>query len=356
MTDSKEPKDPRDHEDDMDPRFENLAGYVLDALDTEDERAEVEALIESDRAVQTEFDELAEAAELLAIAVPQVAPPARLKARILEQAAGEPLPEVARLKPIVAIQKSHETQKSQDTKWWYAAFRSRYAVSAAAAVLVLVVAGVLGFQNNRMGNEIDTLRAELDIETTAVAIVRTELSTTMTDSETTVTSMKSEMDQMEDEFDATAALVVHQEEMVSELVVANDALRQALRDQSWLTYVALKEDYQVESWFANNQTTGYASGDAVGLIAVRVVGNEAVFQVNGLEQPQPGYAYTLWLLGNGKPMAVAQFEVSEIGSATVNFLLPAPLYFYSSAAVTQERVDAVGPDPLGVTVLSAETQ
>ncbi|MCH8911416.1 MAG: anti-sigma factor [Chloroflexi bacterium] len=344
MTDS---KGPRAIDGEVDPRFENLAAYVLDALDDEDERTAVEALIETDSAAQAEFDELTEAAELLAIAVPPIAPPARLKARILEQAAREPVPEAARLMSSV------RAQKSQASSWWSRAFRSGYAVSAVAAVLVLIAAGVLGIQNNRLGDEIDSLRAALNVEAAAITSLRTELSTTMTNSETTVASMKGEMDQLEGEFDATAALVMHQEGMVSELEVANDALRQALRDQSWLTYVALKGGYKVESWLADSRTTSNAPV-ASGLIAVRVVGNEAVFQVHGLEQPQPGLAYTLWLLGNGEPKAVSQFAVSEIGSATFAFLLPAPFYLYSSLVVTQERIDRIGTQPSEVKFLSAD--
>ena len=64
-------------------RFDNFAAYILDALDDEEERAAVEALVEADSAARAEFDELTEAATLLAIAVPPVAPPASLKERIL---------------------------------------------------------------------------------------------------------------------------------------------------------------------------------------------------------------------------------------------------------------------------------
>jgi hypothetical protein len=342
MTDSKEPEDRANNETDMDPRFENLAGYVLDALDDEAERAEVEALIDSDRAALAEFNELAAAADLLAIAVPPVAPPARLKATILEQAAREPVPEIGQPTPITAAPKSSRLSR---------VVRSGYSASTAAAIVIAVIAGALGIQNNRLGGEIDSLRTDLSTEVTAVAGLRSDLSTTVNDADTRATSMQDDFTEMEDEFIATTAQLVHQEEMVSELAETNTALQQALRDQSWLTYVAMKEGYQVESWLADNQTTS----DASGLIAVQIVGNEAVFQVHGLAQPQPGYAYTLWMLGHGLPTPVAQFEISEIGSATFEFLLPAPFYFYSSVAVTQERVDGIGSDPLGVTVLSAET-
>ncbi|MDA1279035.1 MAG: anti-sigma factor, partial [Chloroflexi bacterium] len=180
-------------------------------------------------------------------------------------------------------------------------------------------------------------------------------------SDSRVASMKTDMDQMESEFDATTQMVVHQQEKVSELAVANDAFRKALRDQSWLTYVAMKEGYQVESWLANDQPKSSrpqapGGAGAAGLIAVRVVGNEAVLQVNGLEPASPGYVYTLWLIGNGAPWEAARFEVSEIGSATFPFLLPAPLTFFSSIAVTQERSDSIGSDPSGVTFLSADTK
>ncbi len=347
MTDSREPRESGGNDGEVDPRFENLAAYVLDALDDEDERAAVEALIETDRAAQVEFDELTEAADLLAIAVPPIAPPARLKTRILEQAAREPVPAIRPLAPTVTDQ---EVQKTQKTTRWSPNFKSGYIVSATAAVLVLVAAGVLGIQNSRLGNEIDSLRSDLNVEAAAVASLRTELSSTLASSQSTAASMKDELDQMEDNFGATAEMVVHQVEMVSELNAANTALRQALRDQSWLTYVSMKGGYQVESWLADRRTTSIASG----LFAVRVIGNEAVFQVHGLEQPRPGFAYTLWLLGNGEPIAVSQFEVSEIGSATVGFSLPAPFLLYSSLVVTQERIDRIGTRPSDVQFLSAD--
>ncbi|MCZ6539372.1 MAG: anti-sigma factor [Chloroflexi bacterium] len=341
MTDSNEPPETNGE---TDPRFENLAAYVLDALDDEHERAAVEELIETDSAARAEFDELTEAADLLAIAVPPIAPPARLKARILDQAAREPVPEVAQLKPLVTV------ESSRQSTWWARNFRSGYVVSAAAAMLVVVATGALGIQNNRLGNEIDSLRSELNVEATAVGNLRTELADTVTSSESSIASMKGDMGQLENDLDTTAAMVVHQEEMVSELAVANTALQQALRDQSWLTYVAMKEDYQVESWLAASRGTSIASG----LFAVRVVGNEAVFQVHGLDQPQSGFAYTLWLLGNGEPLAVKQFEVSEIGSAIVGFTLPAPFFLYSSLVVTQERVDGIFTQPSDVQFLSAD--
>lgn len=336
-----ESKDNTENYDEMDPRFENLAAYALDALDTEDERRAVDSLIESDEAALAELNELTESAELLAVSVPQVEPPAHLKSRILRMADED----LNKFSPAPA----------QLAPWWQRAFQSGVIVSAAAAVLVVVAGSALGYQNNQLSNELDTLRSDLNAESVAVANLQSELSTTMSDSETRVASMKSEMELMENEFGATNEMVVHQEEMVSELATANDALRQALRDQSWLTYVAMKEGYQVESWLASNTQQVAAEPDPSGLIAVRVVGNEAVFQVHGLAQPQPGFAYTLWLMGYGDPRPVTQFEVSEIGSATIAFLLPASLHLYSSVMVTQERLNGVGNDPSGTMVLSAET-
>ena len=340
MTDSNE----IENSGELDPRFENFAAYILDALDDEEERAAVEALVEADSAARAEFDELTEAATLLAIAVPPVAPPASLKARILELATGGTAPVITPTAPIPSIQIPRSTTR------WSRIFQSGYAASAAAAVVVLVAVGALGIQNRRLGEEIDLLRTDLDAEAAAVVGLHAELSAMLVDSETRVASMKGEMDQMEDEFGATTAMVVHQEEMVSELATANAALREALRDQSWLTYVAMKEEFKVESWLADHQATS----DASGIFAVRVIGNEAMFQVNGLEQPVDGFAYTLWLLGNGEPIAVTQFAISEIGSATVAFILPAPFFQYSSLVVTQERVDSIGPRPSDVQFLSAE--
>ena len=86
-----------------------------------------------------------------------------------------------------------------------------------------------------------------------------------------------------------------------------------------------------------------------------VVDAKAVLQVQGLERPQPGFAYTLWLMGHSVPRSVFQFEVSEIGSANVAFQLPAPLFEYTSVIITQERLNAIGRNPSGTMVISAET-
>jgi anti-sigma-K factor RskA len=342
-----ETKDNLESNENLDPRFENLAGYVLGALDHADERSAVENLIERDPEVQAEFEELAEAADLLAIAVPPVTPPASLKTRIMEMAEQD-------FTTASIQQATHEPIRQQP--WWQRALRSGLAVSAASAVLVVVVGSALSYQNNQLGNEMDTLRANLATESVLVANLQNELSTTLTDSEIRVATMKSDMKVMEDDFGATTEMVVHQEEMVSHLGSVNNALRQALSDQNWLTYVSTKEGYQVESWLASNtQQVTSTEPTASGLIAVRILGNEAVFQVHGLPKPQSGYAYTLWLMGNGDPQPVAQFAVSEIGSATIAFLLPQPLQFYSSVVVTQERVDRIGVDPTGTMVLSAQT-
>jgi len=346
-----ETKDNKESNENFDSRFENLASYVLGALDHAEERIAVENLIERDPEVQAEFEELAEAAYLLAITVPPLEPPASLKNRIMDMA-GQSVPT-----RLVEITHSDEKENGRTgAPWWRRTFQSGIAVSAAAAVLVVVVGSALGYQNNQLGNEINALRADLATESVAVADLQTELSKTLTDSENRVAAMKSEMKVMEEDFVATTEMVVHQEEMVSQLGIANNALRQALSDQNWLTYASTKEGYQVESWLAGNtQQVTTKEPTASGLIAVRIIGNEAVFQVHGLPQPQPGYAYTLWLMGNGDPRPVAQFDVSGIGSATVAFLLPEPLRFFSTVVVTQERVNGIGTDPTGTMVLSSQT-
>ncbi|MDA1280380.1 MAG: hypothetical protein O3B95_10150, partial [Chloroflexi bacterium] len=152
----------------MDPRFENLAGYVLDALDSDSERAEVQALIETDRAVQAEYDELAETAGILANAVPPTVPPARLKTRILEMAAADSISVGTGVRRPAVL---------PSTVWWARAARSTYVGTAAAAVLILIVAGTLGYQNNSLGNEIDSLRIERDAEAAEVDNLRAALST-----------------------------------------------------------------------------------------------------------------------------------------------------------------------------------
>jgi anti-sigma-K factor RskA len=203
MTERNDTTEINDEHDEMDPRFENLAAYVLDALDHEDERTAVENLIENDQEVQAEYAELSEAAGLLAIAVPQVAPPASLKAAIMEQAAND------RSTSQLQILADRYAVARSVKPWQTRIFGTGLAVSAAAAVPVLVVAGVLGFQNNQLGNEVAALRSELNVESTAVASLRTDLSTTMNDSETRVASMKTEMALMEDEFTTTTDMVVH---------------------------------------------------------------------------------------------------------------------------------------------------
>jgi len=335
--------------DEIDPRYDDLPAYALGALDTDEERRAVEALVESDSAALTELNGLTETTSRLAAVVSQVAPPAHLKQSILALATTE----TTTTDKVIQF----EADPAPASPWWQRMFQSGLATSAAAAVLIIVVGSVLSYQNSQVSYEIDTLRNDLAAESVLVANLQSELSSTLVDAENRVASMKSEMEHMENEFGATTEMVVHQEEMVSELAIANEALRQALRDQSWLTYVAMKEGYRVESWLAsNNQQVTSSESAASGLIAVRVVGNEAVFQVHGLPQPQSGMVFTLWLTGNGDPVPVAQFEVSEIGSATVAFLLPAPLHYFSSAMVTQERSDGVVNYPTGTMIMSADTE
>jgi len=340
-----ESKDNSELNEQMDPRFQNLAAYALNVLDTEEERRAVEALIDQDAEALAELIELTESTELLANSVPQIDAPPHLKASILKLAEADSAPNDA---PV-------SLPSPSGPAWWTRIFQSGYAVSAAAAVLVIVVAGSLGYQNNQLGNEVDSLRAEVAAEAQLVAQLQSDLSTTLNDSETRVASMKSEMEVMEDEFGSTVQMLNHQEEMVSKLAVANDALQQALLEQSRFTYLAMQDGYELASWLGNSQQVSTPGPGAAGLMAVRYVGNEAVFQVHGLEQPLDGYTYTLWLMGYGDPRPVAQFGVSEIGSATIAFLLPAPLQYFSSVLVTQERVDGLGSDPSGTMVLTTDS-
>ena len=123
-----ETKDSIESNKNLDSRFQNLASYVLGALDHAEERTAVENLIERDPEVQAEFEELAEAADLLAIAVPPVEPPAKLKTRIMEMA-GQSAPS-----RLVEIPNIYEKQGGRTgAPWWRRAGPGGWPVRRGAA-------------------------------------------------------------------------------------------------------------------------------------------------------------------------------------------------------------------------------
>ncbi|MEK9675254.1 MAG: hypothetical protein VW271_01775, partial [Chloroflexota bacterium] len=101
--------------------------------------------------------------------------------------------------------------------------QSGYAASAIAAILVLAVAVTVGVQNSRLNNEVGQLRNKLNSELQVVNALREELESSKTDSMAMVNQMESEMKKMEYDFGSTLAQVSHQEQMVSELSIANNA-------------------------------------------------------------------------------------------------------------------------------------
>jgi hypothetical protein len=310
----------------VDPRFEDLPAYALGAV-TLDERIRIEKLLAESADARADLAELLEGTDALAGALPDAAPPARLRRRILEAAARHaPAGFVAQRRPVT----TPRTGIAAFAISWLRPARMAYAGSGIALAAAIGVAAFFGVQTSRLGTQVDDLHARMSEEHAKVSALEESLVTTSEQA----ASQRAEM---------------------SRLSVANYALQDALRDQRWLTYVTVSEQYQVPNWFVGNSTAPAADAQ----LAVRSGGNEAVLMVNGLTQPPAGFTYQLYLFrdsdGERVGQRVTEVKVNEIGQARVEFVIPYSIWKYSSAVVRLERVGDP-PNPVGAEVLISNTR
>jgi anti-sigma-K factor RskA len=134
--------------------LELIPAYALACLDEAETQA-VEAHLAMCAQCQTELSIYRELAGEMAYAVPQVAPPAKVKAAIMARLPAAPLP---------------QTRKS----WWQSLQESITRLSPAWAVASLALIGLLMISNLLMWDQVQDIRARRDESMAIVALNGTE--------------------------------------------------------------------------------------------------------------------------------------------------------------------------------------
>ncbi len=297
----------------------DLAGYALNAL-SPDERARVDALLESSPEARDELRRFMEAAENLSYFAPDAEPSARVRRRLLAQADSDlHLMSVAQQEA-----RSVQPKRTPVLQRILRPARVAYAGTAAALISVIAIAVIFGLENSRMDSEVEQLRAEVDAELAAVAALR-------------------------DSIEQTNAQFVEQDAEVARLTAVNAALNEALENLQWLTYVTQNNEYRVPSYLEGSSEAPEASA----ILTVKNFDDPAVLLVSSLPPAPQGYEYMLSLVRDGMPESVASFQVNEAGMARVEFMLPDNIIQYESVIVTLERQDNEVESLSGPEVLSA---
>ncbi len=297
----------------------DLPGYALNAL-TPNEKARVDALLESSPEARDELRRFMEAAENLVHLVPDAEPSERVRRMLLAQADSDiHLMDVAR-----EDARSAEPPKTPILRMLFKPARVAYAGTAAALISVVAIAVIFGVENSRLNSEVGQLRTDVESE---LAVV-TKLSDSVAE---------------------TNAQFASQDAEVARLTAVNAALNEAVKNQQWLTYVTQNEEYRVPNYLEGSSEAPEANGT----LAVRNVDDLAVFLVSSLPPAPEGYQYMLSLVRNGAPESVATFQVNEAGMARVEFNLPDNIARYQGAIVTLERLDGDAEANSGTEVMAA---
>ncbi len=316
-----------------DPRFDDIAAYALDALTPEERRQVDDLLVRSDDA-RRELASMQEAAAAIVLGVPQAEPPASLKARLLA-AAGQKTPDrlrVAESRNGAAATVSSPGHVSAVAKprarpgWVTSAAAAGSIVAIAAAVMLAVL---FGTRTQRLQTDLDQVNSQL-------AQGRAE----MVSVQATMTSLQLDLASASERTGA-------QGQQVSDLAEVNKALKGEIRDQRWVTYVTMNRDWDAPSWFRGSAEMPAAQGQ----IIVRPQGDRGVRVGDGLPALPAGSVYKLWLFDASSKVAVADFDVNEVGYALVEFRMPASLGNFTNAAIT--RVVLAERQSPGIEVLSA---
>lgn len=283
----------------------DLPGYALNAL-TADERARVEALVESSPEARDELRRYMEAAENLGKLAREAEPSARVRRLLLAQVDSDiHLMDVARedARSVLPIRTSIFSALIKPA-------RIAYAGTAAALISVVAIAVVFGLENSRLNSEVGDLRT----------VVETELA---------------EVDDLRVSVNDMSAQFAEQDVEVARLIAVNAALNEALKDQQWLTYVTQNREYRVPEYLEGSS----AAPEANATLAVKNFDDPAVLLVSSLSPAPEGYQYVLSLVRDGVPDPVATFQVNEAGMARVEFDLPDNIVQYESVFVTLEPLN-----------------
>ncbi len=297
----------------------DLPGYALNAL-SPDERARVDALVESSPEARDELLRYMEATDNLRILAKDAVPSARVRRLLLAQVDSDiHLMDVARedAQSVVPL-------KTPFLQVLLKPARVAYAGTAAAVISVVAIALVFGLENSRLDSELTQLRNDVQND-------------------------RGEIDGLRASVDGINAEFATQDAEVTRLTAVNAALNQALKDQQWLTYVTQNKEYRVPEYLEG----GSQAPEANGTLAVKNFDDLAVFLVSSLPPAPDGYQYMLSLVRDGVPDPVATFQVNEAGMARVEFELPDNIVQYESAIVTLERSDGDAEVLAGPQVMTA---
>ena len=299
----------------------DLPAYTLNAL-SPDERARVDALLESSPEARDELRRYMEAAENLSYLAAGNGPSERVRRRLLAQADSDlHLRAVARQEAQSVL-----PEKTPLLRMLLQPARVAYAGTAAALISVVAIAAIFGMENSRLNSEVAALRSDVETELEEVAKLRESI-------------------------DHANAQFVSQDAEVARLTAVNAALNEALENLQWLTYVTQNNEYRVPNYLEGSSQAPEASGT----LAVKNFDDPAVLLVSSLPPAPEGYQYALSLVRDGTPETVATFQVNEAGMARVEFELPDNIVQYESVIVTLEALDDSIQSLSGPEVLSASS-
>lgn len=297
----------------------DLPAYALNAL-SPDERARVDALLESSPEAKDALRRYMEAVENLSVLAGEAQPDERVRTLVLAQADSDiHLMEIAR-KEAKSVEPAHDPFLRAVLK----PARMAYAGTTAALISVISIAVIFGIENSQLNSEVEQLRSDVHAEFEAVSALRASL-------------------------EETKSQFALQDAEIARLTAVNAGLNEAVKHQQWLTYVTQNRDYRVPAYLIG----GNDAPEANGTLAVKNFGDEAVLLVSGLPQAPEAYQYILSLVRDGVSESVATFQVNEAGMARVEFQLPDNIVQYERAAVTLEEIESNAQSVSGPEVMIA---
>ena len=283
-----------------------IPGYALGALEPED-RLEVEEHLETCSQCSRILNEHLDATMVLAGSVPQVAPSSSLRQRVLEhighQSAGATISSVSNT-PLVG--KARQTSRI---------YRTGLPMAAALAMIISGILAVLVFQ---LRGDLGEVRDENESLNTLVEVMQSE--------NENLTALVTEVADIRDE---------------------NQRLHAMVQDQRSLVYNLALPGMEVK--LMANSTV---SPSTRGILVASPDGRWGYVIIQGLQSPNEGMSYQIWLLGSNRPASVGVFSVDSTGYAQPFVLFPRRLDFYSSIAITMEPKQG-SSWPSGTQILNA---
>ena len=275
---------PADHPEDL------LEPYVLGSLE-EDERDAIEAHLESCQLCAGTVSVLAQAGLALAEAVPQVAVPPGLRARVMESV--EELPQIFR--PIEAEEGSKSISNNPSTRFTF----STFAMPLAATLVVGLLTASL-IMNVVTTGRISTLQRER-IET------------------------NSRLEQLEAGL-ASASSGVSQ---LAEDRRQNDSALKQVMETSYLMARPFTQPLLLSPTDGNSESEG--------VLLVTSDGRKAILMLANMEPPQDSQTFNVWLSRNGQHLPAGQISVDSSGWGTMALNPPESLYGFDWMNLTVDK-------------------